>query len=111
MCSMWMFFSPSYDYSTIVLFMCVQSVVFVSGDAEETIVVTIIDDDLPELHETFCVSLILPEGDVEIGDIPEGIYTHSLHNVNLCNSMIYVNQYHMYNGVLLVYSVCDYTSE
>ena len=52
-----------------------QSVVFVSGDAEETIVVTIVDDDLPELHETFCVSLILPEGDVEVGDIPEGILT------------------------------------
>ena len=46
-----------------------------SGDAEETIVVTIVDDDLPELHETFCVSLILPEGDVEIGNIPEGIAT------------------------------------
>ena len=47
--------------------------VFTSGEVEETIVVTIVDDPEPELDEVFCVSLILPEGEVDIGGIAEGI--------------------------------------
>ena len=45
---------------------------FVSGDSQEDVVVSIVDDAIPELDEMFCVSLILPEGGAVIGDIPEG---------------------------------------
>ena len=37
--------------------------------------ITIVDDAIPELDEVFCVSLILPRGGAEIGDIPEGMIT------------------------------------
>ena len=55
-----------------------QEIEFVSGDSEESVVVSIVDDDVPELDEVFCVSLILPEGGAVLGDIPEGIrkYVH-----------------------------------
>ena len=36
-------------------------------------IVDIVDDTEPELGETFCISLILPEGNVEIGDNSEGM--------------------------------------
>ena len=46
---------------------------FESGDSEEAVLVTIVDDSEPELGETFCVRLELPEGNAEIGDTPEGV--------------------------------------
>ena len=51
--------------------------VFSSGDSEEVVVVSIVDDTEPELGETFCVSLILPEGNVAIGDTPECMHPHT----------------------------------
>ena len=36
--------------------------------------ISIVEDDIPELDEVFCVSLILPRGGAEIGDFPEGTY-------------------------------------
>ena len=37
--------------------------------------ISVVDDAIPELDEVFCVSLILPQGGAEIGEIPEGIIT------------------------------------
>ena len=48
-----------------------------SGDFEKEVVVSIVDDSVPELNEVFCISLILPEGGAVIGDIPEGIYIYN----------------------------------
>lgn len=45
---------------------------FESGDSEKNVVVSIIDDSVPELNEVFCISLVLPNGGAVIGDIPEG---------------------------------------
>ena len=55
-----------------------QRIVLQSGDSEGVVLVTIVDDALPELGESFCISLILPEGNVEIGDTPEGGLNHLL---------------------------------
>ena len=51
-----------------------QRIVFTSGDSEEVVLVSIVDDEEPELSETFCISLILPDGNVVIGDTPEGMH-------------------------------------
>lgn len=54
----------------------IQEIVFVSGDSQEDVVINIVDDNLPELSEVFCVSLVLPEGGAEVGEVPEGIIIH-----------------------------------
>ena len=48
-------------------------IVFESGDSDEAVLVTIVDDSEPELGETFCIRLELPGGNAEIGDTPEGV--------------------------------------
>ena len=82
-------------------FQCLQRLVFTSGDAEEEVLVTVVDDTEPELSETFCVSLILPEGNVEIGDTPEckhslritHIYTNTHAVVKCANYSLFPSQH------------------
>ena len=84
---------------------------FVSGDAEEDVVISIVEDVIPELDEIFCVSLILPRGGAEIGDFPEGIYI-VYHTHTVCSgTSIAVHMYDIYVTVILLYSVCDYFTE
>ena len=47
-----------------------------SGDSQEDVVINIVDDNLPELNEVFCISLALPEGGAVVGEVPEGIIIH-----------------------------------
>ena len=63
------FYKPTHCMFVFIL----QEIVFASEVSHRELVISIIDDNIPELEEEFCVSLILPEGGAVIGDIPEGI--------------------------------------
>ena len=45
---------------------------FASGVSQQALTIGIVDDEVPELSEVFCVRLILPEGGAVLGDIVEG---------------------------------------
>lgn len=65
-------------HSSVNLCTCsyIQKIVFVSGDLQEDVVINVVDDDLPELNEAFCIRLVLPEGGAVVGEVPEGIVIH-----------------------------------
>jgi len=49
----------------------VNEVIFNNGQSEVTLAVAIVDDDVPEVEETFCLGLRLPRFGASIGNISE----------------------------------------
>lgn len=99
-------------YAYVYAFFHIQEIQFVSGDSQEDVVISIVDDALPELNEIFCVSLILPEGGAVIGEIPEGnIPIISASNV----SYQFLRGMYVYNSDIIMCclfcSLCDYSAK
>lgn len=65
-----------------------QELVFSPGQLEREINITIIDDAIPEVDESFCVQLSLPEGGATLGRIPQS-KMESSYLLMYCNNTAY----------------------
>lgn len=63
---------------------------FASGVSQQALTIGIVDDEVPELSEVFCIRLILPEGGAVLGDIVEGNYisVHPLHTCQMISPVV-----------------------